>query len=592
MRWTHALIPTLKEDPQDAESISHKLMVRSGMIRKLTSGVYSYLPIGWRVLQKAIAIVREEMDAKGAQEVLLPAIHPPELWKKTGRYDVLGDVMIKFKDRHGKEMVLGPTHEEVITDLVAHEVRSYRNLPQIIYQIQTKFRDEIRPRFGVVRTCEFIMKDAYSFDCDTEGMEASYKKMFDAYCAIFERCGLPYVAVEADPGIMGGGLSHEFMVPAASGEDEVVLCGACGYSASMAVARISEKRSAEGGSASGGKAQSAKREKRMPIAEVETPGITTVEKVSALLKVGPEKLVKTLIYKADGKPVAVLVRGDRDANETKLKNYLGCEKLEMADAKTIEEVTRGPLGFSGPVALKGVRIVADAGVKEMSNFVTGANKRDAHLINVNVERDFETKEFADLRMFTRDDPCPNCGKRAEIRHAIEIGHTFKLGTKYSDALGARYLDKDGKEHPMVMGCYGIGINRIPASLIETSNDKDGIIWSRALAPYAVILMPLNAKEEKVAGIANKLYKVLSKKEYDVLYDDRDERAGVKFKDADLLGIPVQIVIGERNAGNDMVEIKSRKDRSVQLVKVDEVVATLKQSVKCSVEGGSASGGKV
>jgi prolyl-tRNA synthetase len=548
------------------------------MIRKLTSGTYSYLPLGWRVLLKAMNIVREEMDAKGAQEVLLPAIHPPELWKKTGRYDVLGEVMIKFKDRHGKELILGPTHEEVITDLVANNVRSYKKLPLILYQIQTKFRDEIRPRFGVVRTCEFIMKDAYSFDCDIEGMEASYKKMYDAYCAIFERCGLQYVAVEADPGIMGGGLSHEFMVPAESGEDEIVRCASCGYSASTAVAKMGEKRSAEGGSASGGKAKSAKREKRLPIAEVETPGVTTVEKVSSLLRVGPERLVKTLIYVADGKPVAVLVRGDRDANETKIKNYLKCETLTMADAKTIEDVTGGPLGFSGPVALRGVRIVADLGVKEMSNFVTGANKKDAHLINVNMGRDFETKEFADLRMITKDDMCPNCNKKLAIQHAIEVGHTFKLGTKYSESLGARYLDKDGKEHPMVMGCYGIGVNRIPASLIETSNDKDGILWSSALSPYDIMLTPLNLREEKVAKIADKLYRDLTRKGFEVLYDDRDERAGVKFKDADLLGIPIAIVVGEKNAKADMVEIKLRKDHSVKAVKVGEVAKELKEAL--------------
>ena len=378
MRRTQSLIPTLKEDPQDAESISHKLMVRSGMIRKLTAGAYSYLPLGWRVLNKAMAIVREEMDAKGAQEILLPAIHPPELWKATGRYDILGEVMIKFKDRHGKECILGPTHEEIITDMVANNVRSYKELPLILYQIQTKFRDEIRPRFGVMRTCEFIMKDAYSFDCDTEGMEASYKKMYDAYCRIFERCGLPYIAVEADPGVMGGGLSHEFMIPAESGEDEIVVCGSCGYAASTAVARINPKS----------QIQNPKPKKRLPIAEVETPGITTVEKVSDFLKTAPDNLAKTLIYTADGKPVAVLLRGDHDLNETKLKNYLKCDNLTMADVKTILESTRGPVGFSGPVGLRNIRIVSDQAVKEMANFITGANKPDAHLINFNLHKDF------------------------------------------------------------------------------------------------------------------------------------------------------------------------------------------------------------
>ncbi len=568
MRWTQSLIPTLKENPQDAESMSHKLMVRSGMIRKLTAGAYSYLPLGWRILHKAINIVREEMDAAGAQEVLLPAIHPPELWKATGRYDLLGEVMIKFKDRHGKECVLGPTHEEIITDLVANNVRSYKELPLILYQIQTKFRDEIRPRFGVMRTCEFIMKDAYSFDCDTEGMEASYKKMYDAYRRIFERCGLPYIAVEADPGVMGGGLSHEFMVPAESGEDEIVACASCGYAASTAVARVRQKPVTS----------NQKPVKKFPLAEVETPGVATVEKVSDLLKVGPEKLVKTLIYVADGKVVAALVRGDRDLNETKLKNFLKCETLAMADAKAILEVTGGPVGFSGPVGLKNVRIAADIDIREMTNFIAGANKADKHLMNVNFERDFELKEkeFADLRMITKDDPCHACGKAIEIKHAIEIGHTFKLGVKYSSALKADYIDRDGRENPMVMGCYGIGVNRIPAASIETSNDKDGIIWPESLAPYTIIILPLNVQDKKVADISEKLYKGLSRKNYEVLLDDRDERAGVKFKDADLIGIPAQIVIGEKNARNGLVEVKLRKDKSVKTVKVEEVANCLKK----------------
>ncbi|MDD5437174.1 MAG: proline--tRNA ligase, partial [Candidatus Omnitrophica bacterium] len=385
MRWSEALIPTLKEDPQDAEVISHKLMVRGGFIRKLISGAYSYLPLGVRVLHKVETIIREELASAGAQEVLLPAMHPPEIWKKTGRYDLLGPVLIKFKDRHGKECVLGPTHEEIITDLVANNVKSYKELPLILYQIQTKFRDEPRPRFGIMRTSEFIMKDAYSFDCDAEGLEKSYKKMYDAYCRIFERCGLPYVAVEADPGIMGGNTSHEFMVPTPAGEDRIVTCQKCKYAASTEVAKCNDK--------SRGKASS---EKKMPIAEVETPGITTIEKVSELLKVGPDRLVKTLIYKCDDKHVAVLVRGDSEANEAKVKNYLKCASLELADAKTVEEVTGASVGFSGPVNLRGTRIIADNSVMGMANFVTGANKKDAHLINVNMGRDFETKEFGDF----------------------------------------------------------------------------------------------------------------------------------------------------------------------------------------------------
>ncbi len=568
MRWTNALIPTLKEDPQDAEVISHKLMIRAGYIRKLISGVYTYLPLGFRVLNKIESIIREEMDARGAQELLLPAIHPPELWQKTGRCDLLGPVLIKFKDRHGKELVLGPTHEEVITDLVAKTIKSYKDLPLILYQIQTKFRDEPRPRFGVMRTSEFIMKDAYSFDCDVEGMEASYKKMYDAYCAIFERCGLPYIAVEADPGIMGGNVSHEFMVPSEAGEDEIVICGKCKYAASTAVAKcVLDQR------------QKTKDQKKMPIAEVETPNITTIEKVSELLKTEPSRLVKTLIYKADRKPVALLVRGDFEANETKLKNYLKCEVLELADEKVIQEVTGAPVGFSGPVGLKNTRIVADNSVKDMANFVTGANKKDAHLVNVNIGRDFETKEFADLRMITGLDFCPSCGKPITIKHAIEIGHTFKLGTKYSDTLGAKFLDKDGKEKPAVMGCYGIGVNRIMASLIETSNDKDGIIWPLAIAPYQILILALNVENKKVKELAEDAYKKLSKAGCDVLYDDRNESAGIKFKDADLIGVPIKIVIGEKNAKKDIVEVKDRKTGKVEQVKSEDLLSHLKTLLK-------------
>lgn len=568
MRWTESLIPTLKEDPQDAEVISHKLMVRAGLIRKLVSGAYSYLPVGVRVLEKVERIIREEMNTKGAQEVLLPAIHPPEIWKKTGRYDLLGQVLIKFRDRHNKECVLGPTHEEIITDLVANNVKSYKELPLTLYQIQTKFRDEPRPRFGVMRTSEFIMKDAYSFDCDVEGLEKSYKKMYDAYCAIFARCGLPYIAVEADPGMMGGSVSHEFMVPSDAGEDRIVVCTKCKYAASTHVAKCKVKT----------KSQAAK-EKKLPIAEVETPDVTTIEKVSELLKTGPERLVKTLIYKVDDKIVALLIRGDHEANETKLMNYLKCAKIELADAKTIETVTGAPVGFSGPVRLKGARIIADVVVKDMVNFVTGANKKDAHLVNVNIDRDFETKEFDDFRVITKDDPCPACGKTIEIRQSIEIGHTFKLGTKYSDVLGARYLDKDGKENPMIMGCYGIGVNRIIASLIETSNDKDGIIWPLSIAPYQVIILSLNADNKKVKETADEVYESLTKSGYEVLYDDRNESAGVKFKDADLLGIPVKIIIGERNAKKGLVEVKDRKTAKVDTIKLEELEPFLKTLIK-------------
>jgi len=554
MRWTQALIPTLKEDPQDAEVISHKLMIRGGYIRKLMAGAYSYLPLGVRVLDKVKKIIKEEMDAAGAQEVLLPAIQPPELWKTTGRYDVLGPVLIKFKDRHGKELVLGPTHEEIITDLVANNVKSYKELPLTFYQIQTKFRDEPRPRFGIMRTSEFIMKDAYSFDADNEGLDKSYQKMYGAYCRIFERSGLPYIPVEADTGIMGGNVSHEFMVPSEAGEDRIVVCQKCKYAASTQIAVVR----GQGARVKG-------QEKKLPIAEVETPGVTTIEKVAELLKAESSKLVKTLIFKADDKSVVLLVRGDYDANEVKLKNYLKCSSLELADEKTIVKVTLAPVGFSGPVGLTDVRIVADNSVKDMVNFVTGANKKDAHLVNVNIDRDFETKEFGDFRMISKDDKCPSCGGAIDIKQTIEIGHTFKLGTKYSESLGAKFLDKDGSTKPCIMGCYGIGVNRIIASVIETSNDKDGIVWPQGIAPYSIVIIALNIDSKKVKDIAEDVYARLVKCGYDVLFDDRNESAGVKFKDADLIGIPIKIIVGERNAKKGMIEIKLRKTGEVKEV---------------------------
>jgi prolyl-tRNA synthetase len=567
MRWTQGLIPTLKEDPQDAEVVSHKLMVRAALVRKLFSGAYSYLPLGLKVLRKVSNIIREEMDAAGAQEVLLPAIHPPDLWKKTGRYDILGPVLIKFKDRHNKELVLGPTHEEIITDLVANNIKSYKDLPLTLYQIQTKFRDEPRPRFGVMRTSEFIMKDAYSFDRNVEGMEESYKKMYDAYCRIFSRCGLPYIPVEADPGMMGGNTSHEFMVPSEAGEDVIAVCQKCKYAASTQVAACKVSLSAS-------KAVS----KNLPIAEVETPDIKTIEKVSEFLKVEPAKLVKTLLYKADDKIVALLLRGDFEANETKLKNYLKCAVLELADDKAVEAVTGGPVGFSGPVGLNRIRIVADNSVKGMANFVTGANKKDAHLINVNTGRDFETKEFADLRIITKDDKCPSCGKEIEIKRSKEVGHTFKLGTKYSEVLGAKILEQDGKTVTAIMGCYGIGVTRIIPTLIETSNDKDGIIWPMSIAPYQMMIVALNMASKIVKEVSEGLYKDITDAGYEVLFDDRDISAGIKFKDADLIGIPIQIIIGEKNAKKDMVEIKIRKDRSVTEVKSKDAVSHLKQLI--------------
>jgi prolyl-tRNA synthetase len=565
MRWSKTFIATLRDDPQDAEAVSHKLMVRASLIRRLSAGAYSYLPLGFRALKKAESIVREEMNAAGAAELLMPALQPVELWKKTGRLAVMGEVMIRFKDRHGKEVALGPTHEEVITDLVAKEIRSYKQLPKTLYQIQTKFRDEIRPRFGVIRSSEFIMKDAYSFDSDDEGLESSYKKMYDAYCRIFQRCGLPYIPVEADSGVMGGKVSHEFMVPSEIGEDEIAVCE-CGYAASVHVAKCPDQKSSA--------PQTAHRKPQTEtIKEVDTPGRSSVEDVSALLKVKPSQLIKTLIYKADGKPVALLIRGDHEANEVKLRNFLKADVLEMADEKTILEATGGPMGFSGPVGLK-VKILADFGLQGIQGGVTGANKKDKHLINVCADRDFTPETWIDARVITQGDPCPKCGGDIALKHAIEIGHTFKLGTKYSEALDARFLDKQQKSRPMVMGCYGIGVNRIVAACIEVHHDKDGIIWPRSISPYEIVLIPLNVENEKLKKAAEELYDGLRQKGLDVIIDDRKERAGVKFKDADLIGFPVQVVIGEKNLAQEKVEIRTRKEKAARLVPFKDVISDI------------------
>ncbi|MGB2879437.1 MAG: proline--tRNA ligase [Candidatus Omnitrophota bacterium] len=568
MRWTSTFIPTLKEDPQEAEAVSHKLMVRAGLIRRLTAGAYIYLPIGYKSLKKAENIVREEMDRAGAAELLMPAIQPPELWKKTGRYDEMGDVMIKYKNRHGKEIALGPTHEEVVTDIVAKEVRSYKDLPLILYQIQTKFRDEVRPRFGVVRSCEFIMKDAYSFDVDVESMEKSYQKMYDAYCRIFERCGLEYIPVEADPGLMGGSVSHEFMVPTDIGEDRIVVCGSCGYAASDQVAKVKVTEE-----------KKAKKIKQEKMKEVSTPGVSTVEDVSGFLKVEPSDLIKTLIYIADGEPVAVLIRGDHEANEIKIKNYLGAKSLELADEKTVQQVTGGPMGFSGPIGLTGIKMVGDAAVRGMTNAVTGANRKDKHLCNINVGRDFQLKEWMDGRVITEDDPCPKCNGKIEMKLAIELGHTFKLGTKYSESLGATFLGENGKEKPIIMGCYGIGVNRIIAALIEGSHDKDGIIWPISLAPLEVVVIPVNREEKEILSESEKIYDELSREGVEVILDDRDKSAGVKFKDSDLVGFPVQVIVGKRNLDQGKVEVKLRKTGEKNLVEKNDILNYIRKCLK-------------
>lgn len=559
MRYSSAFIPTLREEPKEAEAISHRLMLRSGMIRRLASGVYCYLPLGWRVLKKVIEIVREEMNAAGAQEMLLPAIHPVELWEKTGRIHDLGADMIKFKNRSGKTMALGPTHEEVITWLVAGEVRSYKQLPLILYQIQTKFRDEPRPRFGVIRTCEFIMKDAYSFHTDWDSLDVAYQKMYSAYSRIFERVGLDFLIVEADPGVMGGNVSHEFMALSEYGEDKVVVCKKCDYKTSL---EIAERRPPE---------IKKKKEPLEKVKEVHTPGISSVEEVSKFLNVSPHKLLKTIIYKAGDKFIAAMVPGNKEINEIKLRRHLGVKELRMAEPDEIREITGAEVGFSGPVGLK-IRKIADYEVKEMQNLVTGANKTDYHLMHVNIGRDFEIDEFIDLRYVEKGDLCPRCGSDLEIKNAIEIGHIFKLGTKYSQPLNAIFWDEEGKEHPVIMGCYGIGVNRIIASYIEQNHDPKGIIWDKEVAPFEYIIIPVNMGEEKIKEKAEQIYSFLVGKGIDVLYDDRDLRAGIKFNDADLIGIPKQIIIGDKYLKEGKIELKSRRTRESQfLSEPDELV---------------------
>lgn len=567
MYYSKLLIPTLREDPGEAEVISHRLMLRAGMIRKLAAGIYNYLPLGYRVLRKIENIVREEMDRAGAQEIFMPMVLPAELWQETKRWEQYGKELLRLKDRHEREFCLGPTHEEVVTDLVRKEVKSYRQLPLNLYQIQSKFRDEIRPRFGLMRGREFIMKDAYSFDIDEAGAEDAYKKMFEAYNAIFKRCGLRFKPVEADSGLIGGSFSHEFMVLADTGEEAIVSCDTCGYAANMEKAEgkiVSSQQSA-------GSSELKSFEKRA------TPGKKSVEDVAAFLGVKQEQLVKTLIMKGGDRIVAALVRGDHELNETKLARILNATEVELLAPAEVEKVTGAPSGFSGPVGLKNLHIIADSAVKGMINFVVGGNEKDLHFINVNMERDFTPDQYADIRSVQEGDGCPRCetGKLVIVR-GIEVGHTFKLGTKYSIAMDATYLDEAGKPQYMIMGCYGIGVSRIIAAAIEQNHDKDGIIWPSAIAPFKVIILPLNMTSEKVRGTAEDIYNRLSEKGVEVILDNRDERAGVKFKDADLLGIPFQIVVGEKGLNRGIVELKNRATREVKEVGVEEVILSSKQ----------------
>ena len=558
MRYSEMFLPTTKETPSDAEIVSHQLMLRTGMIRKLAGGIYAYLPLGYRVIRKVEKIVREEMNRAGAQEVFLPAVQPAELWMESGRWNMYGKELLRFKDRHNRDYCIGPTHEEVITALVRDEIQTYRQLPRNLYQIQTKFRDEVRPRFGIMRSREFGMKDAYSFDATEKGAEESYRKMFDAYNRIFERCGLHFRPVEADSGNIGGSFSHEFMVTADSGEDAMVYCTSCAYAANLEKAecpRPDAKQTSE--------------ETDLPLEEVHTPDVRTIEEVCAFLKVAPSDVVKTMIFMCDGEPLAVLVRGDEEINEIKLRNYLGCESLELAMDDTIMAVTGSPRGFAGPMGIR-CRIMADHSLLGMNDFVVGGNREHYHIKNTNTPRDFAIDEYADLKVVREGDRCPRCGCEIRIVRGIEVGHVFKLGVKYSKAMHATFLDADGKEKNMIMGCYGIGIGRTVAACIEQSHDDNGIIWPLSMAPFQVIITPVNVNDEQILRTAEALYGRLVADGVEVILDDRDERAGVKFKDADLIGIPLRITIGSKSLAQGAVEVRFRKSGTVENVAIEAI----------------------
>jgi len=566
MRYSQYLLPTLKEIPSEAEVPSHQLMFRAGMIRKLTSGVYSYLPLGLRAIRKVETIIREEMNRAGAIEVLLPFVQPAEIWQESHRWEEYGKELARFKDRHNRDCCLGPTHEEVMTDIARKEIRSYRQMPLNLYQIQTKFRDEIRPRFGVMRAREFIMKDAYTFDIDEKGLDESYLKMVDAYTRIFKRCGLKFKMVEAESGVIGGSYSHEFMVLAETGEEIIVSCTHCSYAANIEKAEFKRQESTD---------RFHDRGSLKTLQKVLTPDQRTVDEVTQFLHVSPQDLIKTLIFETDKGCVAALGRGDHEISEKKLKATLAVENLQLAREETVEEITHAPKGFAGPIGLS-IPTIADLDIQNMVNFVTGANEKDAHLLHVNIGRDFRISQFVDLRKFTRGDRCPLCGGETRTDKGIEVGHTFKLGTKYSKAMGAMYLDAQGKEKEIVMGSYGIGVGRTVAAAIEQSYDENGIIFPMPIAPFQVLILPVNAKIDLLRESAEQIYQKLTEKEVEVLLDDREESPGVKFKDADLIGVPLRLTLGEKNLKKGLVEIKKRRTGEILLVKKEEAVSQIKE----------------
>ncbi|MCQ2515602.1 MAG: proline--tRNA ligase [Saccharofermentans sp.] len=562
MRVSNLFFATQREVPADAEIPSHKLMLRAGLIRKMSSGIYAYMPMGYKVYRNVEKVIREEMDKAGAQELIMPALLPAEAYQASGRWERFGPEMFRMSDRGGKPFCLGPTHEEPFTEAVRDTIRSYKNLPVTLYQIQHKYRDERRPRFGVIRSREFVMKDAYSFDVDEAGLDKSYQNMYDAYRKIFDRLGLDYTVVDADTGAMGGSGSQEFMVKSPIGEDAICFCDACGYAANEEKAYCQEAPACT--------------DAELPVEKIHTPDVKTIEELIAFMNTTPDAFVKTIIYNIDGKIVAAMVRGDRDINDTKLGNIFEAMEMDLASFEDVERVTGAKVGFAGPINLKEkITVVMDTEVAGMKNFIVGACESDYHFKNVNVGRDFTPDVVKDIKNVKAGDLCPKCGQPIGMARGVEVGHIFKLGTKYSSALGCNFLDKEGKENPMIMGCYGIGVSRTLAAIIEQNNDEDGIKWPALVAPYKVVVIPTKTNDDEIMPLAEKIYEQFQDMGYDALIDDRNERPGVKFKDADLLGIPLRITVGRR-ASEGVVELKFRMTGEAREATVEEAIEAIKE----------------
>ena len=559
MKMSNALIPTLRNNPAEADTISQQLLIRAGFIRKSAAGLYHYLPLGMRVLSKIENIVREEMNNFGCQELLMPIVQPAELWQETGRWNAYGAEMFKVTDRHERQFCLGPTHEEMITDLVRSEVNSYRQLPLRLYQIQNKYRDEKRPRFGLIRGREFIMKDMYSFDRDAEGLDKAYWDMYQAYTNVFNRCGLHVRPIEADGGVIGDSQTHEFTALAEIGENTVVYCEKCGYVANIEIAPCPVPEAPK------------EKEAQLPLEKVYTPDSKTIEAVGNYLQVPAEKCIKTLFFQADDELICVLVRGDHEVNDVKVQRVHRCFSLEMAEEEDVVKTVGCSFGSLGPVGLSKVKIYADLAVEQMVNLVCGANEEAYHYINVNPGRDFQVTGYYDLRMMQEGEPCPKCGQLTSSARGIEVGQVFKLGTKYSEAMGATFLDENGKTQIIHMGCYGIGVSRTMAAAVEQHNDENGIIWPKAIAPYHAVVIPVSVKDEQQYAIAEQIYEALQKRGVEVMLDDRNERPGVKFKDADLIGYPVRITVGKKAIEEQNVEYKLRAETESVLVSVNDIV---------------------